>query len=136
VPVPFEVAPFQALALPEAIRDAYYNWWLGEAGPGSGQGTWRDHRIGGWPTPIQDDPAFHVQVKVEGVGGENLRAASPEEVWNLSRSAQAWKLLLQVGSDDGNGMLWGDLGQVYVMIRSGDLASARFGEAYLTSSCF
>jgi len=38
-------------------------------------------------------------------------------------------LLLQVDSEDTNGMYWGDCGRLYVWIAAGDLAARRFEHA-------
>ena len=40
-------------------------------------------------------------------------------------------LLLQIDSDDANGMYWGDCGRLYVWVKADDLAARRFEHATL-----
>jgi uncharacterized protein YwqG len=75
------------------------------------------HHLFGYAEPIiQDDPFY----RVPGIwDGRKL----DEEV--LAR----WLLLLQISSDDGPGMLWGDTSSLYYCIRKDDLVASRFENA-------
>jgi hypothetical protein len=46
-----------------------------------------------------------------------------------------WTLLAVFDSDDALGTMWGDDGELYLMIRKDDLASGRFDRIYLTHQC-
>jgi uncharacterized protein YwqG len=41
------------------------------------------------------------------------------------------RLVLQIDSDDSNGMIWGDYGRLYVWMHADDLAARRFQRAIL-----
>jgi uncharacterized protein YwqG len=50
---------------------------------------------------------------------------------DLERDAEQWRLLLQLSSDDEAGLELGyPLGRLYVWIREGDLAQARFDDVW------
>ena len=46
-----------------------------------------------------------------------------------------WRLVLQVDSDDELGMMWGDLGRLYLWARTEDLAAGRFDRFRLRLQC-
>jgi hypothetical protein len=49
--------------------------------------------------------------------------------------ARSWQLVLQVDSDLGTGMEWGDWGRLYVCIRKPDLAERRFDRCWTLLQC-
>ena len=49
-----------------------------------------------------------------------------EFVQHETRTDLTWRLLLQVSSDDEIGLMFGDMGRLYVSIREDDLAPGRF----------
>ena len=51
------------------------------------------------------------------------------------REALKWKLLMQLDSHDDLGMMWGDLGKLYIWIREEDLARRDFGRTWLILQC-
>lgn len=53
----------------------------------------------------------------------------------LMEGADQWKLLVQVDSDDGAGMMWGDMGRLYFWIRREDPAEARFDRVWMVLQC-
>jgi uncharacterized protein YwqG len=65
---------------------------------------WQAHQAGGRPDLIQYGP------------------------WP-GRKGEDWVLLMQIDSDDRNGMLWGDSGMLYVWIRRNDLRARRFDQS-------
>jgi len=87
-----------------------------------------DHRLGGHARPIQDlvelDVA-HAQLCGEVPYGDPA----------LQEEALRWPLLAQFDSDPRAGMMWGDCGTLYWLIRPGDLAAHRFEEASFTWQC-
>ncbi|WP_439377317.1 DUF1963 domain-containing protein [Amycolatopsis lexingtonensis] len=44
-------------------------------------------------------------------------------------------LLAQIDSDDKTGMIWGDAGMLYWVIRTDDLEAGRFDRARCTLQC-
>lgn len=53
----------------------------------------------------------------------------------LRAGASEWRLLLQIDSDDNAGMMWGDVGRLYVWIRRDDLKRRDFSRAWVVLQC-
>ena len=62
-----------------------------------------------------------------GIEGEPFEWRAPD----VQAAATGWQLLLQVASDDAAAMMWGDLGQLYYLVRRPDHPD----EALLTMQC-
>lgn len=53
----------------------------------------------------------------------------------LDKNAAHWNLLLQVESNESIGMMWGDLGRLYLWITDEDLAARNFENSWLILQC-
>lgn len=53
----------------------------------------------------------------------------------LDKNAHRWNLLLQVDSNEEIGMMWGDLGRLYLWITDEDLAARNFENSWLILQC-
>ncbi|WP_234331159.1 DUF1963 domain-containing protein [Streptomyces sp. NRRL F-4474] len=86
------------------------------------------HRLGGHPVPVQEPVEWEITRGVLGpdAAGQDSR---------LDDEAAAWVLLAQIDTDAAAGMMWGDAGTVYWLIRPDDLAAGRFEEAVFTWQC-
>jgi uncharacterized protein YwqG len=63
--------------------------------------------------------------------GQRWKASSAE--WTFAASdASAWRLLLQIDSDDDLGLRWGDCGRLYFGMRADDLRAERFERVVIT----
>jgi uncharacterized protein YwqG len=49
----------------------------------------------------------------------------------LEQGRDNWTLLLQVDSEDENGMMWGDLGKLYYWIKKEDLKNGNFNNVWV-----
>ncbi len=83
------------------------------------------HQIGGYPANIQDDTMEEECQRV----AESLRQRS-------GLDPAGWRLLLQVGSDEALGMMWGDGGNIYFWIHEDDLAQGDFSRVWAVLQCF
>ncbi|WP_410634041.1 YwqG family protein [Amycolatopsis sp. cmx-4-83] len=92
-------------------------WQLHEKGP--------HHQIGGFAAPVQG--AVEIEVAANVLGGHQ----DP----GLVEEAARWVLLAQLDSDDDAGMIWGDAGMLYWVIRAEDLEAGRFDRARCTLQC-
>lgn len=70
------------------------------------------HQVGGHATPQQGAVELEVEQFRRGAEGVPFDWSDPE----VQASATHWQLLLQVASDDA-GMMWGDAGQLYWLVR-------------------
>ena len=53
----------------------------------------------------------------------------------LDKNAAHWNLLMQVDSNEDIGMMWGDMGRLYLWITSEDLAARKFENSWLILQC-
>jgi uncharacterized protein YwqG len=103
-----DVWEIESLHLTDAEADAY-----GELVAQVSASNGSVHRMGGYPNLVQ-----YGQLEFTG------DAEAPD-----------WRLLLQLDSEDDAGMIWGDQGKLYFMIREQDLRSASFDKAWMDWQC-
>ena len=53
----------------------------------------------------------------------------------LDAGADDWMLLLQLDSEEAEGMMWGDVGMLYFWIRRTDLTDRRFDRCWVLLQC-
>jgi hypothetical protein len=97
------------------------------------QGLWDlapqpHHRIGGYAIPVHG--GFVQRVAWERLASDEVFAKVPDDA--VHREALRWTLLAQFDSDRLAGMEWGDVGSLYLLIRTDDLAARKFESAALT----
>lgn len=89
------------------------------------------HRIGGYPSEIQDERM--------SISCELMRRGLPSEYEGteitpaIERAAKQWRLLLQIDSDPALKMNWGDGGRLYVFIREKDALAGDFSRTVTLS---
>jgi uncharacterized protein YwqG len=86
----------------------------------------RGHRLGGYADPVQGS------VEVEVAHGRGVSYSDPA----LFDEARQWTSLVQIDSDDDAGMMWGDCGCLYWLMRPDDIGARRFDAAEFTFQCF
>lgn len=79
------------------------------------------HEIGGYPANIQDET---------NTMEEECQRAAEYVFKRPDLDPAGWRLLLQVGSDEALGMMWGDGGNIYFWIHEDDLARADFSRVW------
>jgi uncharacterized protein YwqG len=117
-------------------HDAFADWYFKPlADVPHGFAASYDHRVGGHPHQIQNDMQFDLQLIASGLSltPENYHGVTAEK---MRAGGKDWVLLLQISSDDKNGMLWGDSGNLYVWIRRDDLRARRFEKAWVILQCY
>lgn len=92
-----------------------------------------DHRFGGHPRQIQGDMETDCALVSKGLDHSAWNSAAAER---LKSDAANWLLLLQIASDDRAGMMWGDMGNLYVWIHRDALRARRFEEARVIVQCY
>jgi uncharacterized protein YwqG len=89
------------------------------------------HRIGGHPDTMEEGMHVDAQLAFNGIDLNTGERYYDPRVPDLERDAEQWRLLLQLSSDDEAGLQLGyPLGRLYVWIRKGDLAQARFDDVW------
>jgi uncharacterized protein YwqG len=124
----------ERLELREEEHVAYYGlpeaWVEEQVGDGSPH-----HQLLGHPELIQGDMRLECQMASQGVymGDGSWRDDPRSEA--LAEGADDWRLLLQVDSDEGAKMMWGDVGMLYYWIRRQDLAEGAFDRVWMVLQC-
>jgi uncharacterized protein YwqG len=94
------------------------------------------HRLLGHPDPVQGDMQLEAQLASHGINCGTGAAEDDEQVDALRPGATAWRLLLQLDSDEHAGMSWGDSGRIYFWMRREDLLGRRFDRAWFVLQCY
>lgn len=90
------------------------------------------HRIGGYPSPIQNDEMEReCQLASNGVYLGDAKGYASEQAVALLREPVSWKLLLQIDSDEAAGMMWGDMGRLYIWVPEHDARQGDFTNVWL-----
>lgn len=123
-----ESIPIVELDLDESARDGYRDFldeFREQQWPGTG------HQILGHPDAIQGEMQLECQLASNGLYcGDESGYRNPRRR-ELETGATAWKLLLQLDSDDDTAMMWGDVGCLYFWIHENDLAAAKFDDVWM-----
>ena len=95
------------------------------------------HRVGGYPDCIQPsiDPKLEAHLVSHGLNCGDQSGYREGRDRGLEPGAAEWDLLLQVDSEGGIGMQWGDGGRLYFLIHKDDLRQHRFEKAWMTLQC-
>ncbi len=88
------------------------------------------HQIGGFPHPVQAD-SYEVEAECQRLG-IRYEYQDARDFQGLDK----WYLLVQIDSDDHLGIMWGDVGIVYVVVHEEDSARGDFSRIFFTmQSC-
>ncbi len=96
-----------------------------------------NHRMLGLPAPIQD-PYMGAAAQLASNGiymGERVDYSDPA-ILELLDGAGAWRMLLQLDSDDIPGFMWGDAGRLYFWIRNDSLERHDFDDVWVILQCY
>ncbi len=93
-----------------------------------GDGTEAKHQLGGWPRAIQPWMESMAQLASNGVDAGSSEAFSSPEGTRLLAEAGAWRLVFQLGPDEGIGNKLP--GALNILVREEDLAARRFDRAW------
>lgn len=101
--------------------------------PNEAFGDELQHRIGGYPSEIQDEQmALSCERLRRGLDPYDGEEPTPA----LLRASKAWRLLLQIDSDPMLKMNWGDGGMLYVFIREHDARAGDFSKTVTLFQCY
>lgn len=116
-----------ALELDGPELNAYYDLLLAQS-PTKSHGTL--HQLMGHPAVFGGDLALLCQLASNGVACRLPGALESSRAQELAPGADAWRLLLQVDSDERADMQWGSDGRLYFWIQETRLAERDFGGAW------
>jgi uncharacterized protein YwqG len=91
---------------------------------------------GGFPETVQNnDLELTAELVSHGIYCGNPKGYREGKSRGLGAGAADWRLLLQLDSEEDAGMMWGDLGRLYFMIREEDLKTLSFNRAWMDMQC-
>lgn len=93
------------------------------------------HRLLGHPDPVQGDMQVTCQLVTNGLYCGDSTGHLDPRARDLRGGAAAWRLLLQVDSQEEAGMMWGDVGRLYYWIRHADLLARDSDLSWLILQC-
>lgn len=93
------------------------------------------HKLLGYPEPIQDAMENECAMVTNGVYLGDANGTQNPRFKELDATKYDWRLLLQLDSDDGAKMMWGDAGRLYFWIRDQDLRERRFDKTWMIYQC-
>jgi uncharacterized protein YwqG len=93
------------------------------------------HQVLGHPEEIQGDMQLECQLVSNGLYCGNESGYRSPRREKLEPGAAAWKLLLQLDSDENAATMWGDLGSLYFWIRENDLQIGNFKNVWMILQC-
>ena len=132
-------SPIKSSHCPKARDDLFHEWRFDEENSvlASENGeTSSCHRVGGWPTPVQNGMETECALLNAGYYTGDDKAYRDPETLSVRESAKDWLLIAQIGTDEKADMMWGDSGQLYVWIHRDDLRARDFGKARLILQCY
>ena len=94
------------------------------------------HRLGGYPEQVQGDPKLEAHLVSQGINCGDGRGYEEARKKGLFDGAADWELLFQVDSEESAGMMWGDAGRLYFLIRKQDLEQRLFDRTWLILQCY
>ena len=115
------------IELPDEEIDNYYDWQEEREGSGNKLLGHSDNIQGGME--LECEYVTHGLYCGDGTGYKKAKALG------LDKNAGHWNLLMQVESNEDLGMMWGDLGRLYLWITDEDLKARRFDKAWLILQC-
>jgi len=131
----------EVLTLPpwecEAVEQLGMSWDQSDAYVDLLEGLYEQgcHQLFGHPAQIQGPMEEICQLGSNGVNVGDFSYHTDTRTESLLLGSSEWRLLLQLGSDERLGMMWGDCGRLFFWIRREDLAARRFDKIWMVLQC-
>jgi uncharacterized protein YwqG len=93
------------------------------------------HKLLGYPDEIQGEMEWDCALTTHGISCGSPAGYNSAQAIALKESAQDWRLLFQLDSEDDADMMWGDSGRLYFWIQKADLAAKRFDRCWMILQC-
>ncbi|MBS1955317.1 MAG: DUF1963 domain-containing protein [Cyanobacteria bacterium SZAS-4] len=93
------------------------------------------HRLFGQPQLIQNSMQFECELAFNGY--DSMKSHKGAKFEKMEKTAfKDWILLLQIDTNEDDGMMWGDGGRLYFWIRRDDLAKLNFENVWVVLQCY
>ena len=94
------------------------------------------HRIGGFPDLIQSDMRLEAELGSSRMDWGATDWRDDPRAQGAEERALDWQLVLQIDSDEQVGTMFGDVGKIYFLMRTQDLAARDFDRSWLVLQCY
>lgn len=94
------------------------------------------NKLLGYSDNIQNAMELKCELVTNGIYYGNSSGYNDPRAKMLEPNAQNWRLLLQIDSNDENGMMWGDVGRIYFWIKKDDLLNKEFDKSWIILQCY
>lgn len=98
--------------------------------------NYADNKMFGHSDNIQGDMKFECQFASNGIYIGDQSFKDDPQYSELLPGMKNWELLLQVDSNEGLGMTWGDIGRIYFWIEKDKLKQLDFSNVWLVFQCY
>ena len=115
------------LDLPDEEMDDYFDWMDEREG--------ECNKLLGHSDNIQGGMELECEYVTNGIYCGDPSGYEKAKALGLHKNAARWNLLMQVESNEDIGMMWGDLGRLYLWITEEDLKAKRFDKCWLILQC-
>ena len=112
----------------EDLQDQYWEW-LDE------NGSEICNKLLGHADPVQSGMELECEYVTHKINCGTPDGYKIAKSKGLDKNAARWNLLLQVDSNEDIGMMWGDMGRLYLWITTEDLAARNFENSWLILQC-
>lgn len=93
------------------------------------------HKVRGWSNNVQSPMEEECALVTAGINCGGSEGYNSPEAKKIMDAPNEWIQLLQIDSDDGAGMMWGDAGMLYLWIKKSDLKKRKFENTWLILQC-
>jgi len=107
--------------------DDYFDWLDEQEGEGN--------KLLGHSDNIQGGMELECEFVTHGLYCGDPSGYQKGKKLGLHKNAARWSLLMQVESNEDLGMMWGDMGRLYLWITEEDLKARRFDKTWLILQC-
>jgi len=94
------------------------------------------HRLLGHPQLVQGDWRLECELASNGVYVGDPSGYDSARGKELASGANAWRLLLQIDTDEQLGMIWGDEGRLYFCVNESSLSAKDFSKTWTILQCY
>ena len=93
------------------------------------------NKLLGYSDNIQGEMEFECELVTNGLYCGDSSSYNNPKSKALEPNAKNWRLLLQIDSNEENGMMWGDSGRLYFWIKKDDLLNRNFDKSWFCLQC-
>lgn len=127
---------FENLAISSADEEAYSEFVeLMEEQPDLGWQFASTHKVLGWSNNVQSPMEEECALVTAGINCGGPEGYNSPQAEQIMAEPNEWVQLLEIGTDEEAGMMWGDMGTLFLWIKRSDLERKDFENTWLILQC-